>query len=181
MAAVTIGKRAALDPSGTRNSDLDRIFFECSSTQAFESDAIRASFRERWLGRYLAHYPDWVYVAADDDGRFIGYLLGCLDDPAKTAMFNDIGYFETIPELTSGYPAHLHVNLTEGSRGQGVGRQLVDAFVADAAKAGSPGVHVVTGRNMHNVEYYAKVGFVDATVFPWNGRELLFLGRKLSP
>jgi GNAT superfamily N-acetyltransferase len=181
VAAVTIGKRADLDPSGRRDSELDHVFFECSATRSFENDAAKAAFRERWLGRYLRVYPEWVYVALDANGKIVGYLLGCLDDPAKTPMFDDIGYFKALPDLMAAYPAHLHVNLTEPARGQGTGRQLVEAFAKDAVAAGSPGIHVVTGRNMQNVEYYAKVGFEDATVFPWNGKDLVVLGRKLKP
>jgi GNAT superfamily N-acetyltransferase len=180
VAGVTIGKRVVLDPLGSRDGELDRIFFESSSVQSFDNNQLRGAFRERWLGRYLTRYPEWAYVATLPNGDFVGYLIGCLDDPALDPMFDDIGYFKTIPTFTAAYPAHLHVNLTEAWRGQGVGRRLMDAFAADASAAGSQGVHVVTGRNMHNVSYYAKVGFKEVGVFPWNGRELLFLGRKLA-
>ncbi len=181
MAGVTIGKRAVLDPEGARDSNLDRVFFESSATQSFESDAIKAAFRERWLGRYLKRYSNFAYVAAAADGTLVGYLVGCLDDPAQNELFDDIGYFKSIANLTAAYPAHLHVNLLESARGQGYGRQLVEAFAADAAAQGSPGIHVVTGRGMRNVNYYANVGFGEAGAFTWNGRDLLFLGRKLAP
>ena len=181
MAAdVTISKRAILDPYGHRDGDLDRIFFESSATQSFETDAARNAFRDRWLGRYLTQYPDWIYVAATLDGSFIGYLLGCLDDPAVMPLFDDIGYFKAFPHLTSAYPAHLHVNLISSARGRGIGAQLVEAFAADAAAAGSAGIHVVTGEGMRNIRFYANVGFEIAGSIPWNGRNLVFLGRKLS-
>lgn len=62
---------------------IDDIFFQSSNTQSFADEKTRAQFRERWLGRYLIHDPQWAYVALDPDARVAGYLAGCLDDPAK--------------------------------------------------------------------------------------------------
>src|SRR5262245_15009422 len=111
---------------------IDAVFFEASSTQSFANDAERATFRERWLGRYLTHYPGCAYVAVAPDGDVAGYLVGSLDDPAITPLFADIGYFARFAPLTADYPAQLHVNLAPLWRGQGVGKKLVDAFLQDA-------------------------------------------------
>jgi len=159
---------------------LDTIFFEASGTKSFASDEARSAFRERWLGRYLSDYPQWVYLALSSDGGVAGYLLGCLDDPAHTTLFSDIGYFNSISALTRRYPAHLHVNLAPEFRGRALGRQLVEAFMGDAARAGCPGVHVVTATGMRNVAFYERNGFLERGRFEANGRVLLFLGRDLS-
>ncbi len=167
--------------AGNKGSDAarDAIFFEASGTKTFASDDVRAAFRERWLGRYLRLYPEWVYLAVDGSGGLQGYLLGCLDDPAQTPLFSDIGYFQDFAPLTARFPAQLHVNLAPAARGAGVGSQLVSAFVNDAAKAGCPGVHVVTGRDQRNVSFYARNGFRDVGHVTWNGRELVFLARAI--
>lgn len=159
---------------------LDEIFFQSSNTKSFESTAVRAAFRERWLGRYLAHDPQWAYVAIDGTGCVAGYLAGCLDDPARTPRFGDIGYFERFGGLTARYPAHLHVNVREGLRSSGLGSQLVARFCKDAADAGAPGVHVVTSRGARNVQFYARLGFHEAGRDGEGAREVVFLAKDLK-
>ncbi len=160
-------------------AQLDAIFFQSSNTQSFESDAKRARFRERWLGRYLTHYPQWAYVALADENRVAGYLAGCLDDPALTELFSDNAHFKIFKDLTRRFPAHLHVNLGADDRGGGVGSRLVQRFCDDAWKAGSPGVHVMTGRQARNVGFYARNGFSELGFAGDGASEVVFLGREL--
>lgn len=163
---------------------LDAIFFEASGTKTFASDDDRKAFRERWLGRYLAHDPQWAYVALAPDGTpegtVAGYLVAARDDPALAPRFADIGYFPALGAFTRAFPAHLHINLAPAYRGSGLGKRLIEAFLADAAAAGVPGVHVVTGRGMRNVRFYLAAGFDELTVFPWQGKELVMLGRAIG-
>ena len=166
--------------SADPGSALDAIFFQSSATQSFASDAARAAFRERWLGRYLRVYPEWVYVATSEGGAIAGYLLGCLDDPAQTPLFSDLGYFQELAALTVRFPGQLHVNLAAEARGAGVGSQLVSAFLDDARAAGCPGVHVVTGRGMRNVVFYERAGFREHGHAVWNGSALVFLAQSLG-
>jgi GNAT superfamily N-acetyltransferase len=161
-------------------AEIDAIFFEASATKAFASEEERGAFRTRWLGRYLEHYPEWAYLALGSDGAVAGYLVGSLDDPARTPLFSDIAYFERWKELTAGYPAQLHVNVAPGSRGHGAGGRLVEAFVEDARRAGAPGVHAVTARGLRNVGFYTRNGFREAGFLAINGRDLLFLARRLA-
>lgn len=160
---------------------LDAVFFESSNVKTFASDAARARFRERWLGRYLEFDSPWVYVALDPGGEVLGYLAGSLSDPARTARFGDIAYFSDFRDLTARFPAHLHVNLAPQARGEGLGSQLVERFVADAAGAGAPGVHVVTSRGARNVAFYNRNGFVEVGSCGEGAREVVFLGRILDP
>ncbi len=159
---------------------LDDIFFSSSNTQTFASPQARADFRERWLGRYLVHDPQWAYVALTPLGAVAGYLAGCVDDPARTQRFADIGYFGTFAELTARYPAHLHINLADRYRGSGVGSALVTRFCADAAAAGACGVHVVTSRGARNVRFYARNGFREAGALGEGTKEVVFLAKALG-
>jgi GNAT superfamily N-acetyltransferase len=170
---VEIADRARLLP------ELDAIFFEASATKSFANEAERAAFRERWLGRYLSHYPDEAFVALTPDGTVAGYLVGSLDDPASTPLFSDIAYFADLARLTARYPAQLHVNLAQPWRGGGIGSRLVAAFADHARRAGAPGVHAVTGRAMRNVGFYLSNGFDEAGAVKTRDRELVFLARSL--
>jgi ribosomal protein S18 acetylase RimI-like enzyme len=58
------------------------------------------------------------------------------------------------------YPAHLHLALEPAARGSGLGRRLVEAFLARLAAAGRPGVHaVVRGENASARRFFARLGF----------------------
>lgn len=167
------------DPNGVVPG-IDAVFFAASNTQSFAGEDARTQFRERWLGRYLAYDAGHVFVALDEDGAVAGYLAGSFDDPARAERFGDIGYFARLAEVTARYPAHLHVNLAPGARSRGTGSALVAAFVAQAQLAGLPGAHVVTGKGARNVGFYLRLGFLERAVFPWNGVNLVVLGRDLS-
>jgi GNAT superfamily N-acetyltransferase len=160
---------------------LDAVFFSSSATQSFPDEAARIAFRERWLGRYLRHFPNWAYAAIGDGGQVCGYLVGSLDDPARTPLFDDIGYFKTLAHLTARFPAQLHVNVEAAHRGRGLGSRLVERFVRDAAEAGAPGIHVMTARGMRNIGFYLGNRFHEEGAVEWSGRELVFLARPLSP
>lgn len=160
---------------------LDAIFFEASATKSFASAKQRAAFRERWLGRYLADEPQWAYVARGAGGAVVGYLVGSIDDPRRSGRYGDVGYFLDFADLTQDYPAHLHVNLAPGHRNRGIGAKLIDAFAADAAKAGAAGMHVVTGADSRNVRFYERNGFRELGRATFNAHEVVFLGRALKP
>lgn len=160
-------------------SALDTIFFDASNTKSFASEEARAAFRERWLGRYLTHDPQWAYIAQLGSGEVAGYLAGSLSDPAQTPRFSDIPYFAAFKELTRQFPAHLHVNLAKGLRGQGLGSALVQRFMRDAAEAGAPGVHIVTSRGARNVGFYTRNGFTEKCATGEGLREVVFLGREI--
>lgn len=165
------------------SGQLDAIFFDASLTKSFADAAARAAFRERWLGRYLVADPALAHVAllgSPQGGRhLVGYLVGALDDPARTARFDDVGYFPLLAESTARFPAHLHINLAPEARGRGIGRELVERFARDVARAGVPGFHVVTGAASRNVSFYQRCGLTEAHPFSWNGTALVLLGRAL--
>lgn len=159
---------------------LDQIFFESSNTKIFASAEARAQFRERWLGRYLTHDPQWAYIALTPQGQVAGYLAGCLSDPAQTDRFSDIAYFQRFAQLTAQFPAHLHINVAADKRGSGLGSALIGRFCRDAAKAGSCGVHVVTGSHARNVSFYLSNGFAVAASDGEGAKEVVFLARLLG-
>ncbi len=141
-------------------------------------------FRERWLGRYLEHWSELAFLAfaSRDSGarQVAGYIVGSLDDPARSAMFDDLGYFKALAHLTAKFPAQLHINLDPQWRGRGTGSALVAAYVEEARRRGAPGVHAITTRGMRNVRFYERCGFAEQGQCDWQGRQILFLGRALS-
>lgn len=160
-------------------ADIDAVFFESSNTKSFASDAARAAFRERWLGRYLANDARFARLALANETTVAGYIVGAIDDPALAARFADIGHFKAFAELTRRYPAHLHVNLGPAYRGHGLGARLVEGFCDDARSAGAKGVHVVTGRDSRNVGFYRRAGFAPLAAAGEDAQAVVFLARAL--
>lgn len=175
---ITIRRYLDVAPTPEVVSGIDRIFFESSNTKSFDSEDTRAAFRERWLGRYLTHDPEFAYLALAADGAVAGYLVGSIEDPAATARFADIGYFAALSEHTKRFPAHLHVNVDPAFRNHGLGGHLIDRFVADARAAGAPGGHVVTSEGAANIGFYNRNGFSEVARAGKDGR-LVFLARTL--
>ena len=162
-----------------KSAQVDGIFFEASG-RTFAPGPERAAFRERWLGRFLQGGTDVVLLAMDGGETVAGYLVGALDDPAQQPRFADITYFaRDFRDVCRRYPAHLHINIAPAYRSRGVGAQLVAAFAARASAAGSPGMHVVTGKQARNVSFYTRCGFSQVGATVWNGSDIVFLGRDL--
>jgi GNAT superfamily N-acetyltransferase len=173
--ACGLANKAQLDHA------LDEIFFEASNTKSFADGSTRSAFRERWLGRYLAHWPDLALIAVEPQLRTVaGYIVGCHSDPALDNRFSDLGYVQAFAHLSADFPAHLHVNLAPGMRGKGVGAQLLEAFAAEASRAGCPGVHAVTSRSARNVLFYNRCGFAERGSMSGPAGDIVFLGRRLD-
>jgi len=159
--------------------EVDAIFFGASNTQRFDNAEARASFRNLWLGQYLAHHPDLAHVASDRDGRIVGYVVAWPDDPAGDPRFGELDYFDGFAALTAHYPAHLHINVSPDWRNAGVGRALVSATVAALQARGAAGLHVTTGVTSRNVRFYLRHGFSAIACVAWRDRRLAFLARTL--
>ena len=176
---VSITRWAESEISHALLNDLTDIFFAASGTQQFASAAVKAAFRERWLGSYLSVNPNETFIAVGSDGRAAGYLVGALDDPATDPRHAALGYFHNFAPWTARYPAHLHINIAARYRSAGIGARLIETFAALARSYGAPVMQVVTGQGMRNVGFYMRNGFETIADAPWNSGTVVMLGRKL--
>jgi len=79
-----------------------------------------------------------------------------------------------LPEL-AGYPAHLHIDLLPGYQGHGLGRRLMDAFLAELRARGVGSVHLgMDPANTGARAFYDRLGFAPIEV-PGGG---VYLGRS---
>ncbi len=60
----------------------------------------------------------------------------------------------------SKYPAHLHINLRQGFRGRGLGRQLIEHFRRQVLEQSLGGIHLVAwGENEAGRRFFEAMGF----------------------
>jgi len=65
-------------------------------------------------------------------------------------------------ETLRDYPAHLHVNIRDGFRGQKLGHRLVETFCELARKANVRGVHArVSAENTPACHFFGDLGFAE--------------------
>ena len=144
-----------------------------------------------WAQPYLELEPEHAYVAMNDDGTVLGYVVGTPDSrgfearaeasywpalrgryplapqPGRTPADQEAVALmhrpPTAPEgLVATHPGHLHVDLLPEAQGRGAGRRLVQAALDSLAAAGCAGVHVgVDPRNEPALGFYRRLGFED--------------------
>lgn len=136
--------------------DVNALLGELSKTIGFEYhgslEMLRRHFDES--ERHPDFYSTWVYV---DNGTVSGFLsavcYGSVLHRKGTALINELV-------------------VSEGSRGKGIGRELLQHFVSDAAARGFDEVEVGAVRdNDRAIAFYRRNGFDE---------EYVLLGRELT-
>ena len=156
---------------------IEEIYFLSSSVQSFDSDDARQRFLDAWTGYYRESEPDGIYLCLTPDERVAGYLMGCRDSRAAKRLYTDIATYAVFDDQFDAYPAHFHVNCHPDHRNEGVGRQLVEAFLDDCRGSDVVGVHVVSAEGARNLGFYRKCGFEVVARRRWRDRDLVCLGR----
>jgi len=174
------------DRSAVLEIAADTGFFG-APVEAFMDD--RRLMQDVFVAYYVDREPEHLWVA-DLDGTTVGYICGSVGgraaiwDQVRTSapavlrfltFHYKIGtrtrhYFVRLasavlrseyphPDLR-GYPAHLHINLTEAARGFGLGKRLMNACLDQMTGLGVPGIHLnTTSLNAAAVKMYEKMGF----------------------
>lgn len=121
---------------------------------ALDTRAFHRLARETWLPPLRRRYPrpggDPASWTADER------LIARFYDPESCFPLR-------LPEPLRSYPSHLHIDLLARAQGQGFGRRLLETFLTELRRHGSPGVHLGVGvRNERAIAFYRRIGFADA-------------------
>jgi ribosomal protein S18 acetylase RimI-like enzyme len=147
-----------------------------------------------FAGGYGVLRPESALVVEDAEGVG-GYIIGAPDTPAFEAelerawwpalraqyanpegRYRDLtpdqrlmrGFHHpqlTPPTITDPYPAHLHIDLLPRFQGRGLGKTLIDQWLALMRGVGAKGVHLgVGGANTRAVRFYRAYGFDELDV-----------------
>jgi ribosomal protein S18 acetylase RimI-like enzyme len=148
----------------------------------------RESFADLITRYYTDREPESSFVA-ERDGAVVGYLTGCVDSArARGSSTREIGRLllrgalfapgfgaflgraaldslrdrSGAAEVLSDprWPAHLHIDLLPEARGRGLGRRLMEQWLARLASLGSPGLHLGTFAENHAaLRFFEGCGF----------------------
>jgi ribosomal protein S18 acetylase RimI-like enzyme len=174
------------DRSAVLEIAADTGFFG-APVEAFLDD--RRLMQDIFVAYYVDREPEHLWVA-DLDGTTVGYICGSVGGKevaraqARTsaaAVLKLVTFRYKVCALTRryflrvasavlrgeyphpdlrGYPAHLHINLTEAARGFGLGKRLMNACLDQMTGLGVPGIHLnTTSLNAAAVKMYEKMGF----------------------
>jgi ribosomal protein S18 acetylase RimI-like enzyme len=138
-------------------------------------------------GPYVVLEPEHAYVL-DNGERAVGYVIGTANTPAFVAAYRErwMPQLRTryqplskppeteeehrldamfhperwlVPELAD-HPAHLHINLLDGYRGSGRGREMISTFLVSVAAAGAASCYLsVRPANVNAKGFYARLGW----------------------
>lgn len=142
-----------------------------------------------FVGPYLEFEPELSLVLEDGQG-VCGYCLAALDSRTFYARYDSewrprlcrefplpsgepAGWTraQTVhswyhrpdyfcPEPYEAYPSHMHIDLLERARGQGIGRRLIQQQIEALVRRGSPGAHLnVSAINHKALAFYDRLGF----------------------
>ena len=102
---------------------------------------------EWWPGlRRLYRDPSGTPPAGWSNDQYMSYRI---HRPSRTAS-----------AITELYPAHLHINLMPWLRGSGVGRRLMERWLATVREMGAQGAHLAVGATNHRaIRFYRACGF----------------------
>jgi ribosomal protein S18 acetylase RimI-like enzyme len=157
-------------------SELREIYFESSSRKDFQDAADKEKFFEKYLGFYLTHYPDHVWVARD--GKILGYMVAA-PVTQDTEFYRIQPHLQIFEKYLADYPAHLHVNFHQDARGLGLGSKLFSEVEKDFQRMKIRGIHIMTGPDSRNKSFYERLGFNFEVTLDFMGTPILMMGKSL--
>lgn len=163
-----------------------------------------------FVGPYLAYEPELSLVLEDDQG-VCGYALAALDsrafyarydhewrrklceqfplppgDPATWTRAETVhcwyhkpDYF--CPEPYEDYPSHMHIDLLQRARGQGIGRRMMEQLMDELRRRGSPGAHLaVSVLNTPALGFYRRLKFHELARTGTTTSGSIYLGKTFT-
>jgi ribosomal protein S18 acetylase RimI-like enzyme len=155
-----------------------------------------------YVGPYVVGQPGTELVLTDPDG-VAGYLLAA-DDTREFEAWAEAEWWPALreryplrddssldselvrlihepalapAEVVDAFPAHLHIDLVERARGQGLGRALVERLLIDLRVRGVRGVHLDVARdNATGIGFYQHLGFREVHRMP----DSMLMGLRLG-
>lgn len=156
--------------------EVKEIFFESSTKKSFKDEAEKEAFFEKYLGHYLKNYPELCLIAVDE--KVLGYVVAA---PVSNSseLYSIQPHLKNFEGYFNKYPAHLHINCHADSRGKGIGSSLISELEKHLTSLNIKGLHIMTGADAANQNFYKKLGFNFQVIEHFQGSSILFMGKEL--
>lgn len=171
--------------------DREAVQYVCLYCDGYEqySEDTKNFILSTYCDYYLENEPDNCFVAADENGRAVGYVICSENADRFLEIFNEEYFTRISPEHTSGryyareslkpiekygreYPAHLHIDILGEYQRMGLGHRLLDALFEHLEKREIGGIMLSTSvQNEKASAFYNKYGF---TLIEQSGDTLIF-------
>lgn len=158
-------------------AEVTEIFFESSTKKTFKDEDDKKNFFQKYLGFYLKNYPELALVFLKDS-RVMGYVVA---SPVSEGTEIDAlqPHLRVFQEHFKTYPSHLHINAHHEARGMGVGSELMREIEKRLKLQNISGLHIMTGVDSANQNFYKRLGFDFSVTLPFQGNPILLMGKKL--
>ncbi len=164
------------NPTAKDIQELKEIYFESSTRKDFKDEADKEAFFQKYLGFYLTHFPQHVWVAKSD--RILGYMVAA-PETRNTELYRLQPHLGTFEAYFGEFPAHLHVNFHADARGMGLGSKLFSELASEFKRLKITGVHIMTGPDSRNKSFYLRLGFHFEVTLTFQGHPILLMGKSL--
>jgi ribosomal protein S18 acetylase RimI-like enzyme len=157
--------------------EVTEIFFESSTKKTFKDDEEKNNFFHKYLGFYLKNYPELALVFVKDD-RVMGYVVASpVSDGTEIDALQP--HLQIFKDHFKSFPSHLHINAHFEARGMGVGSELMKEIEKRLKLQNISGLHIMTGVDSPNQNFYKRLGFDFTVTLPFQGNPILFMGKRL--
>lgn len=161
--------------SSFQQEEVNRIFFESSARKTFDNEAQRDNFRYKYLDYYKETNSELFLISLRGED-VLGYICGSRNSKKELKLYELLPHYSLFEDLFEQFPAHLHINLCDSSRGLGIGSKLIEEFEALV----STGIHLLTSPKARNRSFYLKNNYLNEYSRSFNNHELLFMGKVLT-
>lgn len=154
--------------------DFDDVRGVCAANSSSFDESSRGELWTLYCDYYLEREPELCFVLADSGDRAVGYVCGSEDWKTYEELYAK-HYTEKLGDrylerklaedaetefFSAQYPAHLHIDILEGSRGAGFGTKLLERLVKELGSRGAAGVMLSVRASNHAARrFYERFGF----------------------
>lgn len=167
----------------------------CINTGPIEASTnikVRETILNTYCNYYIEQEPENSFALVDENDDAQGYIFSAPDFKKyrkgikpylkKVKETAGLGILEAYAELIGTgffsirYPAHMHIDINEGFRGNGNGSAMVNTLFEHLRSKGVKGVMLIVGTgNKRGINFYKKNGFHKLFIT----KDGTIMGRKL--
>lgn len=177
-----------------QNCDAEDVRTVCLSTSNIRicrKKIIKNALINVFCNYYIEQEPQNCYVAADEKGQVIGYILCAINFDVWKENFRKTylkksnnpvtrligeGTIRGMQDFSKEFPAHLHIDIMPEFQGHSIGSELMEALINHLRGLKIKGLMLSVGAdNSRGIHFYQKNGFQELH----KGKREVLMGMRL--